>query len=49
MEDTKKKRVLSLIQPTAVPHIGNYVGALRNWAGMTQDYDCFSALRTCMH
>ncbi|MDR0530452.1 MAG: tryptophan--tRNA ligase [Oscillospiraceae bacterium] len=35
-----KKKVLSLIQPTAVPHIGNYVGALRNWAGMADDYDC---------
>jgi len=37
----EKKRVLSLIQPTAVPHIGNYIGALRNWAGMAGDYDCF--------
>ena len=35
-----KKRVLSLIQPTAVPHIGNYIGALRNWAGMAEEYDC---------
>ena len=35
-----KQRVLSLIQPTAVPHIGNYIGALRNWAGMADDYDC---------
>ena len=40
-ENTAKKRVLSLIQPTAVPHIGNYIGALRNWAGMADDYDCF--------
>ena len=37
----KKQRVLSLIQPTAVPTIGNYIGALRNWAGMADDYDCF--------
>jgi len=37
----EKKRVLSLIQPTAVPHIGNYIGALRNWAGMADDCDCF--------
>ena len=36
----KKQRVLSLIQPTAVPTIGNYIGALRNWAGMADDYDC---------
>ena len=39
-ESTEKKRVLSLIQPTAVPHIGNYIGALRNWAGMADEYDC---------
>ena len=37
----EKQRVLSLIQPTAVPHIGNYIGALRNWAGMADEYDCF--------
>jgi len=23
-----------------VPHIGNYIGALRNWAGMADEYDC---------
>jgi len=37
---SEKKRALSLIQPTAVPHIGNYLGALRNWAAMADDYDC---------
>ena len=36
----KKKRVLSLIQPTSVPHIGNYLGALRNWASMADTHDC---------
>ncbi len=36
----KKQRVLSLIQPTAVPHIGNYLGALKNWKQMSQEYDC---------
>jgi len=36
----KKQRVLSLIQPTSVPTIGNYIGALRNWAAMAGDYDC---------
>ena len=35
-----RKRVLSLIQPTSVPTIGNYFGALRNWASMAEDYDC---------
>lgn len=28
------KRVLSGIQPTGVPHIGNYLGALVNWSAL---------------
>jgi len=36
----KKKKVLSLIQPTATPHIGNYLGALKNWKQMSQEYEC---------
>ena len=42
MENTqeKKKRVLSLIQPTSVPTLGNYLGALKNWKNMASDYDC---------
>ncbi len=35
-----KKTVFSGIQPTGVVHIGNYLGALRNWADMLDDYDC---------
>ena len=35
-----KKRVLSLIQPTSIPTLGNYLGALKNWKEMAQDYDC---------
>lgn len=29
-----KHRILSGIQPTGVPHLGNYLGALQNWARM---------------
>jgi tryptophanyl-tRNA synthetase len=32
------KRVLSGIQPTGVPHLGNYLGALRNWAKLQHQY-----------
>jgi len=32
-------RVLSGIQPTGSPHIGNYLGALKNWAKIQYDYD----------
>lgn len=41
MDNEKKKIVLSLIQPTAVPTLGNYLGALKNWKDMSEDYDCF--------
>ena len=37
MENTtpeKKKIVLSCIQPTGTPTLGNYLGALKNWASM---------------
>ena len=34
------KRVLSGIQPTGNLHLGNYLGAIRNWAAMQDDYDC---------
>lgn len=33
-------RVFSGIQPTGTPHIGNYFGAVRNWAVMQNDLDC---------
>jgi tryptophanyl-tRNA synthetase len=34
-----KKRVFSGIQPTGDVHIGNYLGAIRHWAAMQDDYD----------
>jgi tryptophanyl-tRNA synthetase len=34
-----KARVLSGIQPTGHLHIGNYLGALRNWVKMQHDYE----------
>ncbi len=36
-----RQRVLSGVQPTGILHIGNYLGALRNWRGMVDDYDTF--------
>lgn len=42
MENTteKKKIVLSCIQPTGTPTLGNYLGALKNWKNMCDDYNC---------
>ena len=38
---TKRKRILSGIQPSGTIHIGNYFGAIENWVRLTKDYDCF--------
>ena len=35
------KRVLSGIQTTGNLHLGNYLGAIRNWVDIQQDYDNF--------
>ena len=36
-----KKTILSGVQPSGTLTIGNYLGALRNWANMQYDYDCY--------
>ena len=36
----RKKRILSGIQPTGSFTLGNYLGAIRNWQQMQEDYDC---------
>ena len=40
----KKKRVLSCIQPTGIPTLGNYLGALRNWVDMQDEFECAFAV-----
>jgi tryptophanyl-tRNA synthetase len=37
----KRKRVLSGMRPTGKLHLGNYVGALQNWVGMQDPYECY--------
>ena len=37
---TMKTRVFSGMQPTGNLHIGNYLGALKNWVRIQQDYEC---------
>ena len=41
MEDVQKKRMLSGIQPSGDLHLGNYLGAIKNWADRVNDYECF--------
>ena len=35
-----KKQILSGIQPSGILTLGNYLGALRNWVKIQDDYDC---------
>lgn len=35
-----KKRILSGIQPTGTFTLGNYIGAVRNWARLQDDFEC---------
>ncbi len=43
-ETERRPRVLSCIQPTGTPTLGNYLGALRNWVTMQEDFECFYAV-----
>ena len=36
-----KKRMLSGIQPSGDLHIGNYLGAIKNWADRVDEYECY--------
>ena len=36
-----KKRIFSGAQPTGNIHIGNYLGAIRNWVALQDEYECF--------
>ncbi len=36
-----KKRIFSGAQPTGNLHIGNYLGALKNWVNLQQEYESF--------
>lgn len=38
------EKVFSGIQPSGVLHLGNYLGAIRNWVGLQKDYDCLFCL-----
>ena len=34
------QRIFSGIQPSGIPHLGNYLGALRNWVALQDRFDC---------
>ena len=37
----RRKRVLSGVQPTGSLHLGNYMGAIRNWVSLQELYDTY--------
>lgn len=39
-----EKRLVSGIQPSGTLHIGNYLGAIRQWVDLQNDYDCYFSI-----
>lgn len=39
-----KPRILSGVQPTGNLHLGNYLGAIRNWVALQDSHECFFML-----
>ena len=39
-ETVRKQRMLSGIQPTGTFTLGNYIGAVKHWGRMQEDYEC---------
>ena len=40
-ETTEKKVMLSGIQPSGALHLGNYLGAIKNWGARSEEFECF--------
>ena len=38
--EENRKRIFSGIQPSGKIHLGNYLGAVRNWVQLQDEYDC---------
>ena len=38
------QRIFSGIQPSGVPHLGNYLGAIRNWVSLQAGHECLFCL-----
>lgn len=44
MNESPRKTVLTAAQPTGILTIGNYLGAIKHWATLLDDYDCLFPL-----
>ena len=38
------QRIFSGIQPSGIPHLGNYLGAIRNWVALQDSHECLFCL-----
>lgn len=39
--NVKSKTVLSGVQPSSTPHLGNYLGAIKNWIDLQKTFQCY--------
>ena len=39
--DKPTKRILSGVQPSGDLHLGNYLGAIKNFVALQKEYECF--------
>ena len=37
---TRSGRIFSGVQPTGNLHLGNYLGAIKNWVALQADFEC---------
>ena len=40
----EKKRIFSGVQPSGTITLGNYIGAIKNWVDLQNDYECIFAM-----
>lgn len=44
VKESKRKTIFSGVQPSGKMTLGNYLGALKNWVKLQDEYDCFYSL-----
>lgn len=44
MENLNKKRLFSAVQPSGIPTIGNYIGAIKNFVALQDQFDCIYSI-----
>ena len=44
MSEENKKIIYSAMQPSGIPSLGNYLGALKNWKNLQNEYNCIYAI-----